>query len=377
MIALDQDLSLTQSRDMLGNSTIGAALRMTFRLQPLLLSHFAILLLAVSVPTNLQAFAGCSVKPTSSLVVNVRDRGAKGDGKTDDTAAIQRAIDEIAGTGGTVYIPDGTFMVQGTGKTLRLGSKMTLKLADRAVLKVIPTAAPQYTTLRIVKATDVTVIGGTLHGDRKEHKGKKGEWGMGIHIGSEAARVAIVGVTSRNMLGDGFYVSGVVDVALCSVSAINNRRQGLSIIEANRVLVTNSLFRDTHGTRPSAGIDMEPNKPDQSITNVRIEHSKFINNAGDGILIASKKGRVANVEIRGNLFDGNDQPILVENAPGVRSTAICGNRLVARQEKPKQNLNAYAEPVQVVAPQIDCHEGSDMRFEKSRFTKKKRPKAGN
>ena len=49
----------------------------------------------------------CVVTPKSSLVVNVRDKGARGDGRTDDAGAIQAAIDEVGGTGGTVLVPRG------------------------------------------------------------------------------------------------------------------------------------------------------------------------------------------------------------------------------------------------------------------------------
>ncbi len=53
------------------------------------------------------------------VVVDVRDHGAKGDGHTDDTAAIQRALD--AGKGRTVYLPPGEYLVS-TMLTVRTGT---------------------------------------------------------------------------------------------------------------------------------------------------------------------------------------------------------------------------------------------------------------
>ena len=314
----------------------------------------------------------CAVTPASPLVVNVRDKGAKGDGKTNDTPAIQRAIDAVGGTGGTVFVPDGTYMVVGVGaEQLQLRSNMTLKLSDHAILKVIPNGEERYSVLRINQVSDVAIVGGTLQGDRSKHKGKKGEWGMGIFIGPKVERVKVKGVTARDMWGDGFYVTDATDVAFCSVAAIHNRRQGLSIIKADRLLVIDSIFRDTRGTRPSAGIDIEPNKPDELVTNVRILHSKFIDNAGDGIMIAGKKGHVANVQIRYNVFEGG-RPILIENAPRVRSTEICKNRYISKQTQSTSGFNSFAEPAEVVALQADCSAGRDLRFEVKRFTKKKK-----
>ncbi|MGO4108825.1 glycosyl hydrolase family 28-related protein [Paenibacillus sp. YAF4_2] len=43
--------------------------------------------------------------------INVRDVGAKGDGKTDDTAAIQQAIDSAVKSNLIVYMPNGTYIV--------------------------------------------------------------------------------------------------------------------------------------------------------------------------------------------------------------------------------------------------------------------------
>lgn len=45
----------------------------------------------------------------ADMYLNVRDYGAVGDGKTDDTRAIQRAVNSA--TGGTVYFPAGTYRI--------------------------------------------------------------------------------------------------------------------------------------------------------------------------------------------------------------------------------------------------------------------------
>lgn len=63
-------------------------------------------------------------------VFNVKDYGAKGNGKTLDTKAIQKAIDDAAYTGGTVLVEGGTFF---SGE-IRLKSDMTLYVDEDAVI---------------------------------------------------------------------------------------------------------------------------------------------------------------------------------------------------------------------------------------------------
>lgn len=313
----------------------------------------------------------CAEAPTASPVVNVKDKGATGDGRTDDTAAIQAAIDEIGGTGGTVLVPDGTYIVDAVGKnSLALKSEMTLKMSESATLRAIPNSSKRYAVLSISGASNVNVVGGTLEGERNEHIGKSGEWGMGLRIDDGSKHITISGVTAKKMWGDGFYVKGATDVKFCSITADYNRRQGLSIIEADGLVVTNSVFKNTRGTRPSAGVDLEPAKAVHAITKVRIQNSKFLDNAGAGIVIAGKKGRISKVEITHNVFSGN-RPLLVENAPFVGASAICDNRQITSQSAPSGGLDAFADPVELVVHQNDCQDGRDPRFEVNRQNRKR------
>ena len=93
---------------------------------------------------RLDAPETCAPPPASTLTVNVKDKGAKGDGQTDDTAAIQAAIDEVMGTKGTVLLPKGIYMIDAVKRRLKLRNDMTLKLAEGAVLKAIPNDAEKY-----------------------------------------------------------------------------------------------------------------------------------------------------------------------------------------------------------------------------------------
>ena len=62
---------------------------------------------------------------------NVRDHGAKGDGQTIDTEAIQKALDTCGKTGGgTVHFPAGTYL----SKPLTLRTRTTVQLDEGAIL---------------------------------------------------------------------------------------------------------------------------------------------------------------------------------------------------------------------------------------------------
>jgi polygalacturonase len=46
-----------------------------------------------------------------AAIFNVRDFGAKGDGITDDSTALQGALDKAQGSASILYLPNGTYLV--------------------------------------------------------------------------------------------------------------------------------------------------------------------------------------------------------------------------------------------------------------------------
>ena len=72
-------------------------------------------------------------------VFDVREFGAKGNGKTLDTMAIQKALDECGNAGGgIVRFPVGTYL----SKPIFLHSQMTLRLDAGAILQATSSAGP-------------------------------------------------------------------------------------------------------------------------------------------------------------------------------------------------------------------------------------------
>jgi hypothetical protein len=112
-------------------------------------------------------FTGSSSFAGDNGVLNVMDFGAKGDGKTTDTLAIQKAIDACNANGGAqVLLPPGKTFLSGS---LTLRSNVDLHIATGAILKGNPdwrTYLPSGSFLFAKDAQNVSVTGsGTIDGN--------------------------------------------------------------------------------------------------------------------------------------------------------------------------------------------------------------------
>jgi parallel beta-helix repeat protein len=244
---------------------------------------------------------------TGTTLVNAKTQyGATGNGSTDDTSALQKAV-SAAGSG-ICYVPAGTYVINpaATGNQfgLTIPSGATLLLDPAAVLKLKTfTGSGGYGGV-LMNASNSAMVGGAIVGDRVarnlptyiDDSGTDYEEGQGIQATSGASNLFIVGVTARDHCCDGFYFSGNVNnVMLSDCVADNNRRQGASLVYAHDITMQYSTFKNTNGNDPACGIDLEPNAG-SAVTRVAIDHCTVFGNVGGGIAggPAQKNGPTGN-----------------------------------------------------------------------------------
>jgi hypothetical protein len=217
------------------------------------------------------------------FLINIKDYGAVGDGVTDATAAIRTCLN----LGGNIYFPDGTYLVD-TQTELAVLSNTKLIFAPNAVITMKPTSLGSYSIFALRNITNVSITGGSLIGDRLTHTGTTGQFGFAITI-DNSSNITVDGTKVSNCWGDGIYVgggtgvNGSANVKINYVTSDNNRRQGMSIINVNGIVVSNSSFTNTNGSSPQSGIDIEPNAGNL-VDNILLQNIYLNNNSGNGIL---------------------------------------------------------------------------------------------
>jgi polygalacturonase len=293
-----------------------------------------------------------------AATIDVRDKGALGDGVHDDTAAFQAAIDALPAAGGTVTVPEGNYMIDAK-RSIKLRSNMRLKISSAATLSAIANDSERSWVIKVWRAKNVQIIGGRIVGERVGHRGATGEWGYGISI-QASDNVSVTGTHISDCWGDGIWIGGLgrrasvvvsTNVTLDHVISTNNRRQGLSIGPVRGVNVIHSTFSHTHGTKPQAGIDIEPQGqgPARDIT---FSDCTITGNQGSGLEIHSNVSGVVvkNCRIQDNngygvLSVGASQLTISENtitgnglvgvtiSPGTNNVRITGNSLTGNSTR--------------------------------------------
>jgi len=268
-------------------------------------------------------------------VINVKNYGATGDGSTDDTAAIQAALDAAYTAGETVYVPTGTYMINAlavaspTAHGLTVKSGVALELSPSAIIKSIPNSSPGACVIGIYNQTGVLIRGGTIEGDRTTHTGTTGEWGHCIDIRG-SSDVTVAEVKCIDAWGDNLYIGHgfspeveCSDITVRGCLFMTGRRNNCSIVSADGVNITSSVFHGAAGTRPEVGIDIEPNagKPAWNIT---VTGCHFDSNGAAGLRVEGSNSSAYYITVTGNTFNNNCVGLYADTAELIgKNTNAC------------------------------------------------------
>jgi len=186
---------------------------------------------------------------------------------------------------------------------------------------------------RATDATNITVrgFGATLRMRKKDYQAApypKAEWRMGLAF-LGCRDVLVEGLRIESSGGDGIYVGSsqthrwCENVTLRHCVCHDNHRQGISVISAVHLLIENCILSGTQGTPPEAGLDLEPDSPDERLMDCVIRNCLVSDNAGNGILVWLKplKASSAPVSIRfenchvrmGSLGGAPDEAVIAGN----------------------------------------------------------------
>ena len=207
------------------------------------------------------------------------------DASVDYTDYIQRSLDKHR----KVLFPDFPLLISAKGLTI--SSNSTIVFGKNSKIKLMPTDQGSYEMLRIHDVENVVLYNANIEGDKYQHTGTKGEWGMGISIRG-VKNVKVFNSKVKYCWGDGIYLgiteksSNNINVTITNTLLDDNRRNGMSIITAENLWVHNLVVANTHGTSPMAGIDIEPDANTDVIKNLNFDGITSFNNATHGFLFA-------------------------------------------------------------------------------------------
>ena len=274
------------------------------------------------------------------MIFNVQNFGAKGDGITDDTAAIQSAIDAAAAAGGgQVYMPTGTYIVSGgeepSDGCLMLKSNVYLygdgmgetnvKVADGSDTKITGVIRSAYGE----ETHDFGVSNLTIDGNRDSTTGKVDGWFNGYIPGQEGydSNVTLDSVEIKDCSGygfdpheqtvnmviknsvshgnglDGFVADFLSDSTFENNVAYDNDRHGFNVVTSTHDFsLTNNVAYNNGGN----GIVVQRGSEDiPSPSNITITGGEVYGNGAEGVLIKmSSAVTVSDVDIHDNASAG-------------------------------------------------------------------------
>ena len=251
-------------------------------------------------------------------LINVKDFGAKGDGVTDDTTAIQQALNLDTGGFKWVYIPDGTYLINQVSK-IKLKSNTRLEFSSDAKFIAKEMNRDVYSMLDVVNVENIEIINPTLIGDRDYNNQTTEGAGHGISCRG-VTNLKITGAKCSECFTDGIYLTNITNGLVEYFTCDHNRRQGISITKCDRLVLRHGVCSNTDGIAPKMGIDIEPNFATDNIKGLVLENIQTINNATSGIginLSHLQNNNDVDISLLNCIDTGSNQGLSFANYTGV------------------------------------------------------------
>ncbi|WP_144063517.1 hypothetical protein [Caballeronia insecticola] len=242
---------------------------------------------ATSTPASTPSSTNNSSSGSTAGVLTDTSFGVKGDGKTNDRAALQAAID---GSVGQILLITGQCRIDTKGLDLR--NKSHIRFAPGASIKLLPYNTDNYEMIRAWDVDGAIIENAYLDGSKELNSTKTGELGMGISI-CGATNLTLESPTTINCWGDGIYIDGsflggtswAKNITINNHHAVGCRRQGMSVISVSGLTLNSPIWESIGGTAPGAGLDIEPYNNIGVLENITINSPTTKNCAGPGIQI--------------------------------------------------------------------------------------------
>ncbi|WP_161596708.1 right-handed parallel beta-helix repeat-containing protein [Chitinophaga vietnamensis] len=250
------------------------------------------------------------IAATAFDLTSALPQGYVKDGSVDYTDQLQTALSAHT----NVVMPDFPVMVNDKGLQLKSNSNVVFRPHSAIILQ--PTDKKKYAILSIREADNVKVYFPVITGDRDQHKGSEGEWGMGIDIRS-ANNVTLVNPVVSKCWGDGICIGQSVktkvpnNISIYNAVVDYNRRNGITVGCVKGLKIVKPVVANTSGTLPMSGIDIEPNGSWEMIDDVLIDQPLTFNNAKCGIVIGLSRlpgaqPKDVNITINKHMDDGSN-----------------------------------------------------------------------
>jgi len=245
------------------------------------------------------------------------------DASVDYTPFLQQAVS----LHDNIIFPAFPILINDDG--IKVGSNKILNFLPGSKLVLKPSNKKGYNIIKLEKSSNVTINNPVIVGDRQTHIGTAGEFGMGIGIYS-SSNITINNPQISYCWGDGIYLAGNREdqpvnntIRILNAKLLHNRRNGISIISVNQLLMASPYVAFSDGIAPMCGIDFEPNSPADELKNITVLNAVTESNMGPGISIGLRNlyGR-NNAEVDIQLVSPKDNG----SAIGLKATAIFTRR---------------------------------------------------